>query len=90
LHFGKTEVFLQKGLDSPNQLDPAQQIRFYAQIREAVEWVERSPSGQISWPALSSPQDGWSAAIPIASSCENGDMSGSVSNDDGESEEPLY
>jgi hypothetical protein len=38
--FGKTEIFLQAGLDRANQIDPAQQIRFYAQIREALGWVE--------------------------------------------------
>jgi hypothetical protein len=35
----KQKYFLPKGLDRANQLDPAQQIRFYAQIREAVGWV---------------------------------------------------
>jgi hypothetical protein len=63
LHFGKTEIFLPTGLDRANQIDPAQQIRFYAQIRkgrrEATEawisqsswdWTENSPSGQISRP----------------------------------------
>jgi hypothetical protein len=47
LRFGKTEIFLQKGLDRANQLDLPQQIRFYAQIRKAVAWVERSPDGLI-------------------------------------------
>jgi hypothetical protein len=35
LHFGKTEIFFRTGLDRANQLDPLQQIGFYAQILEA-------------------------------------------------------
>jgi hypothetical protein len=29
--FGKTEIFFRKGLDSPNQIDPLQEISFSAQ-----------------------------------------------------------
>jgi hypothetical protein len=38
-------IFLPKGLDRANQLDPAQQIRFYAQI---LGGLECSPSRQIN------------------------------------------
>jgi hypothetical protein len=31
LHFGKTEIFLQGGLDRANHIDRLQQIRFFAQ-----------------------------------------------------------
>src|ERR1700692_260220 len=34
LRFRKTRIFFQTGPDNPNHVDPAQEIRFYAQIRK--------------------------------------------------------
>jgi hypothetical protein len=41
----RTEMFLQNGLDSPNQIDPLQQIRFFAHCRWrafSLAWGERA------------------------------------------------
>jgi hypothetical protein len=44
LRFGKTEISFQNGLDRANQLEPPQQIGFFAQSLEALERAFAHPA----------------------------------------------
>ena len=58
LRFRKTRIFFQMGLDNPNHVDPAGEIRFQAQIRGA-RWVRSNQSTRwVGSPAAQMKVDG--------------------------------